>query len=1231
LHPALGPAEWRVVCHLNDEATSFPWSYLPVIVIVLGVAVACCLRKLRCATPACLDDPKNPRWMPSVSGSVSGTYSVVEPDAQAIADLLLAHLEENNERKNERVAQARRLQKHFGFQKHNVDNQLEHIESLLISELSVEKGDYTKAVVRMHEALIAPLQRWRSLTSMAGGLDDNDDGFSMTFTPATAATLPAWDKPNEKKLVNEVLLYLLIWGEAANLRFMPEMLAFIFELARAAADTIPQDAPQFSWDDEDSNPPPAGSPQQPRRCFLEDIVKPLYYIVFFEKHTGVGSNGRAVEKKVTGDDKMPDYPMNYDDFNECFWTGRSLRRLVTTGGEQVMKRTIAKRYDLLKHANWKTFFAGGKSFRELRWWYCLLASTRRVRAHQLKPRTLSAPLALLPAHTARRRSHHCARRQIFLCHAVCFCVIFAICIGRGDDDAALAEVHAYGHWPALTNVLSFALLLAPLSHTLGLAFEVWAIRNPATKTALRNAIFCFIFMLITSGFAFYIRQTTPLTELFENTPGVEHKAWQSVSFVVAQGISILVGLVWLTLELNPRSVSSAFDSHLFFERRTSALFMQSLFKRGSCCTLRPELKSYLGLTFFWSCVWGAKILVGSLFLMPTLFTAHAALVETLPPVAAQSLPEGLSTSVEMDILWWDPATVLTVCLIMGLWFVGALIFVTETAMWYNVFLALIGGTWRILKRMSNSCSAFCHGGGGKLSDKGTRDSAAKLAGFKTDIDDDQTLDKAWFEMRKNIANEMYKGDLISADEERSLRQNYVTPKGAEARRRLQFFLHSLTDPELEASKNGPIAAPTLTTLIPHYGEVILQPAKGLQDAKGEVGFLKNYFEADWNHFKKRTEQESERELKERKWASERMQTLYRTVKGMFAKRRAYELLLELQLPGESEDRRKQLVDSKFTCLVAMQRYGVFRDDEIVDSEAMFDEFPEMKIAFLVEEKQPEDPRYPGGWRYFSCYVDKFCDKVESPDPGCSEVRRKPKYRIELPGWAVFNGKADNQNCAIVYSRGSIIQAIDANQEGYLEEGLKLPCALSEFEKPVGGATRGPAIVGFREHIFSGLGSLGDFGAGSEMVFGTLVQRTMASVIWSRLHYGHPDMMHKCSMIGQGGISKGTKTLNLSEDIFAGKDATLRGHTIVHREYYQEGKGRDMGFLSILGACHRRSNADSTPFSSGPACCVQHAPPTAVRIANSRCQDSSPNSQAARRRCPRRARPTVSTRARRPRG
>ena len=42
-----------------------------------------------------------------------------------------------------------------------------------------------------------------------------------------------------------------------------------------------------------------------------------------------------------------------------------------------------------------------------------------------------------------------------------------------------------------------------------------------------------------------------------------------------------------------------------------------------------------------------------------------------------------------------------------------------------------------------------------------------------------------------------------------------------------------------------------------------------------------------------------------------------------------------------------------------------------------------------------------------------------------------------------------------------------------------------------------------------------------------------------------------------------KGLHLNEDIYAGMNALLRGGRIKHCEYYQCGKGRDLGFGSIL--------------------------------------------------------------------
>ena len=93
----------------------------------------------------------------------------------------------------------------------------------------------------------------------------------------------------------------------------------------------------------------------------------------------------------------------------------------------------------------------------------------------------------------------------------------------------------------------------------------------------------------------------------------------------------------------------------------------------------------------------------------------------------------------------------------------------------------------------------------------------------------------------------------------------------------------------------------------------------------------------------------------------------------------------------------------------------------------------------------------------------------------------------------------------------------------------------------------------------------------------------------RFHYGHPDLFDRVFHLTRGGISKASKTINLSEDVFAGKmsilflvhnhmgfdrcchysisinvgfNSTLRRGYITYHEYMQVGKGRDVGLNQI---------------------------------------------------------------------
>ncbi|KAJ6425033.1 hypothetical protein OIU84_025745 [Salix udensis] len=81
----------------------------------------------------------------------------------------------------------------------------------------------------------------------------------------------------------------------------------------------------------------------------------------------------------------------------------------------------------------------------------------------------------------------------------------------------------------------------------------------------------------------------------------------------------------------------------------------------------------------------------------------------------------------------------------------------------------------------------------------------------------------------------------------------------------------------------------------------------------------------------------------------------------------------------------------------------------------------------------------------------------------------------------------------------------------------------------------------------------------------------------RFHYGHPDVFDRLFHLTRGGISKASKVINLSEDIFAGFNSTLREGNVTHHEYIQVGKGRDVGLnqISMFEAKIANGNGEQT--------------------------------------------------------
>jgi 1,3-beta-glucan synthase len=319
-------------------------------------------------------------------------------------------------------------------------------------------------------------------------------------------------------------------------------------------------------------------------------------------------------------------------------------------------------------------------------------------------------------------------------------------------------------------------------------------------------------------------------------------------------------------------------------------------------------------------------------------------------------------------------------------------------------------------------------------------------------------------------------------------------------------------------------------------------------------------------------------LRTRIWASLRAQTLYRTVSGMMNYSKAIKLLYRVENPevvqffgGHTDKLERELermARRKFKFVVSMQRYSKFNKQEHENAEFLLRAYPGLQVAYLEEERTWKEGGDP---RLFSVLIDGHSEFI--PETG----RRRPKFRIELPGNPILgDGKSDNQNHAIIFCRGEYLQLIDANQDNYLEECFKIRNVLGEFEE-YSVSNQSPyaqwgrkefkkspvAIVGAREYIFSeNIGILGDLAAAKEQTFGTLSARSLA---WmgGKLHYGHPDFLNALYMNTRGGVSKAQKGLHLNEDIYAGMTAFSRGGRIKHIEYYQCGKGRDLGFGTIL--------------------------------------------------------------------
>uniref|UniRef100_A0A2P2MBM2 1,3-beta-glucan synthase component FKS1-like domain-containing protein n=1 Tax=Rhizophora mucronata TaxID=61149 RepID=A0A2P2MBM2_RHIMU len=179
------------------------------------------------------------------------------------------------------------LQFVFGFQKDNVYNQREHIVHLLANEQS-QLGIPDEIEPKLDEAAVQKV--------FLKSLENYINWCSYLCIQPVWSNLEAVGK---EKMLLFVSLYFLIWGEASNIRFLPECLCYIFHnMVREMDEILRRPVAQ-----------PANSCNSVNGVsFLDQVITPLYVVVAAEAVNN--NNGQAPHSAWR----------NYDDFNEYFWS-----------------------------------------------------------------------------------------------------------------------------------------------------------------------------------------------------------------------------------------------------------------------------------------------------------------------------------------------------------------------------------------------------------------------------------------------------------------------------------------------------------------------------------------------------------------------------------------------------------------------------------------------------------------------------------------------------------------------------------------------------------------------------------------------------------------------------------------------------------------------------------------------------------------------------------------------
>ncbi|BBH04333.1 glucan synthase-like 10 [Prunus dulcis] len=1103
----------------------------------------------------------------------------------------------------------------FGFQKDNVSNQREHIVHLLANEQSrLRIPEETEP--KLDEAAVRNVFL-KSLENYIKWCD-------------YLCIQPIWSNlesvSTEKKLLY-ISLYFLVWGEAANVRFLPECLCYIFHhMAREMDEILRQQIAQ-----------PANSCSSENGVsFLDQVIYPLYEVVAAEAANN--DNGRAPHSAWR----------NYDDFNEYFWSlhcfelswpwrkGSSFFQKPIRGSKNILKSGRSQHRGKTSFVEHRTFLHLYHSFHRLWIFLVMMFQGLTIIAFnkgQLNAKCIREVLSLGPTfvvmkflesvldilmmYGAYSTTRSLAVSRIFL-RFLWFSTASVIVIGVYAGIQFFISV--FMRIPAchsLTNqcdrwpLIRFVKWMRQERHYVGRGMY------ERTTDFIKYMLFWLVILSGKFAFAYFLQiYLLDLHVFYTLISGVwgfllgardrlgEIRSLEALHQLFEQFPRAFMGTLHVPL---PNRTSDQASSEVMEKNKVDAgrfspfwnEIIRNLREEDYITNLEMELLAMPKNSGKLPMVQWPLFLLSS-----KIFVAKDIAVESRD--SQDELLERISRDDYMKYAVQE--CFLTLKLILSeildgegsMWVEQVYKDIHESIAKKSIHVDFQLNKLPLVISRVTALMGILKGGGTSELEKG----AVKAVQDLYDVVHHDVLSvnmRGNYETWKLLSNARTEGRLFAKlkwPKDPELRaqvkrlHSLLTikdsaaniPKNLEARRRLEFFTNSLF---MEMPEPKPVREMlSFSVFTPYYAEIVLYSMAELQK-KNEDGisilfYLQKIYPDEWKNFLARIgrdENALDSELFDnatdilelRFWASYRGQTLARTVRGMMYYRKALMLQTYLERMNSADveaaissndtaDTRafelspeaRAQADLKFTYVVTCQIYGKQKEGqkpEAADIALLMQRNEALRVAFIDEVETLKDAKVH----------KEFHSKLVKADINGKD---KEIYSIKLPGNPKLGeGKPENQNHAIVFTRGSAIQTIDMNQDNYFEEALKMRNLLEEFHCDHG--IRNATILGVREHVFTGsVSSLASFMSNQETSFVTLAQRVLANPLKVRMHYGHPDVFDRVFHITRGGISKASRVINISEDIFAGFNSTLRQGNVTHHEYIQVGKGRDVGLNQI---------------------------------------------------------------------